>query len=201
MYPAFRCAGVSFLDTVGAMSSEALPNRIREFREARGWTVRDLASRAHMDFNSLFRLETGAIKLDVDRMRRLARVFGVKPSALLLDEDVEFRADDASMELLETLNKVASSDRVRILGMCRELLAVLRSMQARSNLTEAESQELARVWGRLDEIRRSRALDFLRLLELPPNEDRASDRTDQDQVAKQEPEMRRHKRRVRERAH
>lgn len=142
------------------------PNRIREFREARGWTVRDLASRAGIDFNSVFRLETGQVKLDIDRMRRLARTFAVKPSALLLAEDVEFRADERGMAIIEELEKIPVDDRGDVLAMARHLVRVVRQMAAqRSALAGDEDQigALADLWNRFDDQARDRALNILRV--------------------------------------
>jgi transcriptional regulator with XRE-family HTH domain len=60
-------------------------NRIREFREARGLRVDQLAEQLGIASSSLSRYETGARGLTVDTIRQVALVLGV-PARDLLDE-------------------------------------------------------------------------------------------------------------------
>ena len=59
--------------------------RIRELREAKGWTQEDLASRARLRQASLSAMETGQTKgVDFATLDRIARVFEVEPGFLIV---------------------------------------------------------------------------------------------------------------------
>lgn len=58
-------------------------NRIAELRQARGWSQEDLARHAGTTNQQIGRLESGARRLTVDWMERLARPLGVTPQDLL----------------------------------------------------------------------------------------------------------------------
>lgn len=78
----------------------ALSNRIRELREARGWSGRELARRAGVDAGGLQKVEAGQRQLTQQWMRTLGEAFGLPPSAVLPDEDVEARLDEAERHLV-----------------------------------------------------------------------------------------------------
>lgn len=61
--------------------------RLRELREARGWTQAELASRAGVARATVNRLEQRPPRLlDLVTMERLARALGVDPAVLLVTE-------------------------------------------------------------------------------------------------------------------
>lgn len=55
----------------------ALPNRVREHREAAGYTLRDLSAKIGLAHGSLHRIETGVRELNQYWMERLSEVLGV----------------------------------------------------------------------------------------------------------------------------
>jgi transcriptional regulator with XRE-family HTH domain len=57
--------------------------RIRSLRTARGWSLDELASRAHLSASTLSRLETGHRRLAVDHLVTLARALGTSVDELL----------------------------------------------------------------------------------------------------------------------
>ena len=57
--------------------------RIRAERLKRGWTQRDLATRARVPQPTISRLEAGARKLDLEVLERIAKAFGIAPLRLL----------------------------------------------------------------------------------------------------------------------
>ena len=57
--------------------------RIRSLRAARGWSLDELASRAHLSASTLSRLETGHRRLAVDHLVTLARALGTTVDELL----------------------------------------------------------------------------------------------------------------------
>ena len=76
-----------------------MKNRIKELRDKRGWTMRDLAARLNTTSSTINKLEKGLTRLNVQWMKRLSEVFGVHP-----DQIVEFslaiqeeKPDDASL--------------------------------------------------------------------------------------------------------
>lgn len=143
-------------------------NRIRELREARHQSLRDLAQLAGMDVNRVHRLETGAIKLDIDSMRRITAAWGLRPSALLLDEDVEMRADEIGSAIMSELSAVDGEARLELFHMARELVRLVRTSAATKTAgalsgTNQQVSELAEAWNAFTPEARDRALGILKL--------------------------------------
>lgn len=67
----------------------AVRHRLRSLRVARGWTLDELAGRAHMSASTLSRLETGDRRLALDLLVPLARELGTT-----IDELVTTAGDD-----------------------------------------------------------------------------------------------------------
>lgn len=67
------------------------PNRIKQLREAAGLTLYEVAEAANTSLQQVQRLETGARRLTDHWMRRLAPPLGVKPAALLADQEPDDR--------------------------------------------------------------------------------------------------------------
>ena len=61
--------------------------RLRSLRQARGWTLDDLAARAHVGASTISRIETGRRRLALDQLVTLARALGVTVDDLLTDGD------------------------------------------------------------------------------------------------------------------
>ena len=66
---------------------ETARRRLRTLRQARGWTLDDLAARAHVGASTISRIETGQRRLAVDQLVVLARALGVTVDDLLTDDD------------------------------------------------------------------------------------------------------------------
>lgn len=58
-------------------------NRIKELREARGWTQADLADRAGVHWQTINRLENGKTRINDEWMQTLAKIFEVEPREVL----------------------------------------------------------------------------------------------------------------------
>ncbi len=65
---------------------ESLPNRIREWRQARRLTLKQLAAEAHLAWAHLSKLELGQRELNQETMDRIAAALGVDAADLLLLE-------------------------------------------------------------------------------------------------------------------
>lgn len=57
--------------------------RIKELREARGWTVQELAFRAEMERSNLKRIESGRTNITYRTLYRIAEALQVKLSDLV----------------------------------------------------------------------------------------------------------------------
>lgn len=87
--PTETMAHVESLDV--KLPSEVLAERVREFREHRGWSLRELSRRLdaidhRLDASSLLKIEDGSRKVGVDEWLHLAVVLGVPPLELLIDD-------------------------------------------------------------------------------------------------------------------
>lgn len=69
-----------------------IKDKIRFLREARKLRHEDMAERLDMSRSAYSRLETGEVKLDVDRLQQIANVLDVPPEELLNDQPVVFNA-------------------------------------------------------------------------------------------------------------
>lgn len=71
----------------GVELEDTARRRLRALRQARGWTLDDLATRAHIGASTISRIETGRRRLAVDQLVTLARALGITVDDLLTDDD------------------------------------------------------------------------------------------------------------------
>lgn len=75
--------------------------RLRALRRQRGWSLEELAGRAHLSPSTLSRVETGKRSIDLDVLVALAGALGVAVDALLAaddDSDVVIRATPTGID-------------------------------------------------------------------------------------------------------
>jgi transcriptional regulator with XRE-family HTH domain len=86
---------------------ENAPNRIRELRMARGWSLRELAERAGTTSESqISRFETGERPVDMPWLQRIARALDLPVGDLLNPEDNPNAAmDDRERAVLESMRR------------------------------------------------------------------------------------------------
>lgn len=65
------------------LNAPSMENRIKHLREARGWSMRELASRANASASTINNLEKGNVRLNLEWIERLARIFGVEPTDIV----------------------------------------------------------------------------------------------------------------------
>lgn len=73
---------------------DTVRRRLRTLRQARGWTIEELARRADMGPSTISRLETGRRRLAIDHLVTLARALDTTVDELLVadeDDDVVIR--------------------------------------------------------------------------------------------------------------
>lgn len=89
---------------------EDAPNRIRALRMARGWSQQRLADAINMSKMNISEIERGNVMLNLDHMRRIARVLGCNPGDLLKPSDNPYILSEDERELVDRL-RAASADR------------------------------------------------------------------------------------------
>jgi len=68
------------------------PNRLRELRKAKDWTLQELADALTLSVSTVHRYETGERRLSVNDLARFADKLECEPSDILLDTDADERA-------------------------------------------------------------------------------------------------------------
>lgn len=99
-----------------------LPNRIRELRKARGWTLQQMADRLNCAVSYVSNLERGERELSYHWMKRIARLFKVAPADLLVSKDNSRSLTAEEHELLGLFGQADDSQRRQIMQMIRILL-------------------------------------------------------------------------------
>jgi transcriptional regulator with XRE-family HTH domain len=72
-------------------------NRIKELRQEKGWSMRELAARASTTGSTINKLEKGYTTLDVNWMERLAKAFDVSAEEIMRKSKVASLTDDAEI--------------------------------------------------------------------------------------------------------
>jgi transcriptional regulator with XRE-family HTH domain len=96
-------------------------NRIKELREARGWSRAELGRRVGTSGVQIGRLEEGQRRLTVEWMRSIAEQFGVKPAELLSDAVLAELCDDVAAETPQAMALIAGALKARKMGIYRVL--------------------------------------------------------------------------------
>lgn len=93
------------------------PNRIRELRTARDWSLETLAQKVGCSKVQISELERGVIQLTVEWMRRISDPLGVTPADLLSPSDNPLLLSEPERQIIEryrsaTPDQKASLERV-----------------------------------------------------------------------------------------
>ena len=94
-----------------ATASMPIGVRIKQMREKKGWSLTELAQRAHISRSYLYQIERGASAPTEEKVRQLATALGALPSELLgeepptanIPESLRQFADEARLESAEVL--------------------------------------------------------------------------------------------------
>ena len=73
----------------GIELEETARRRLRTLRQARGWSLDDLAARSHVGASTISRIETGQRRLALDQLVTLARALGTTVDDLIADDDAD----------------------------------------------------------------------------------------------------------------
>lgn len=149
--------------------SEEHPNRIKELRDARGWSLRELDEHSGITHTKLHRIETGATPADISDLRKIARALDVKISALLNDDDVEMRADNFAAGLLDIMKQIPSEVRADVIIAAHAVVRTARGIAAQHSSLEGNPNQvaqLAETWNRFRDAERGEALDLWKIAKL-----------------------------------
>lgn len=150
---------------------QAPTNRIRELREDRAWSLRDLEQRSGITHTKLHRIETGTTAPDYNDLKKIAKAFDIRISGLLIDEDVELRVDEFGQDILDLLTQIPAPERPDVLLAARHVaravtgIAASRSSAALNGDPELVSK-LAHRWNTLQDSDRPYALDLWNIAKL-----------------------------------
>jgi transcriptional regulator with XRE-family HTH domain len=107
-----------------------MPNNIRELRERRGLSTRQVELRTGIDFSSISRFETNKRDPSIEQAKTLADFFGVSID-YLLDREApptpeqiikEIELPLTANRIINTLPKLSNVDVAKIMGACESVL-------------------------------------------------------------------------------
>jgi transcriptional regulator with XRE-family HTH domain len=157
-----------------AMVSPELAARtaMTRLREERGWNHSELARQVGTSPTQIRKLENGDLNISLVWMRRLAAAFGVKMSAFLPPDEIEFAADDATREVIDLVRDMVAAERRHLLGSARELMLLARHIARRETgarlAGNAElADDFAAHWDRWDDHQRRTVLNLALAAEPP----------------------------------
>lgn len=93
--------------------------RIKQLREAKGWTQGDLAERAKMSRSHVAMIEAETRPANTLRLNAIAAALGVHP------EDLFAVADEEDRQIMDVLKKLSPEDRAALVRMAEALVARL----------------------------------------------------------------------------
>lgn len=133
--------------------------------------MRDLEKKSGITHTKLHRIETGATAPDFNDLRRIAKAFGVRISALLNDEDVEFRADEFGDDILDLLKSIPTEQRPDVLVAAQHVARAVTGIAAGRSAAALYGDptlvdKLAHKWNNLNESDRAYALDLWNIAKL-----------------------------------
>lgn len=129
------------MSRIGYVLPMGLGERIREEREARGWTASDLARYSGVSKQHLSRVEAGERGLGCDKLVMLARALGIRPGELL--DEVEIDAE------VEAIDDVYPSRTRVLLAIGRHFPADVVEELARLLLPDGASDPGEIWWSRM----------------------------------------------------
>jgi transcriptional regulator with XRE-family HTH domain len=92
------------------------PNRLREWRTARGYSLQTLADLTNQKHQSVARHETGENQITLAQMEAYAKVLSIKPEELL---NSSVRINPKLRELLDILDNLPETEQERLVNMTR----------------------------------------------------------------------------------
>jgi len=97
-----------------------LPNRLRYWRNERGYSLRAIADFVDLAFPSIGKIETGDAPLKVEHLREFARILGVTPADLLNESDGGLSIEER--EIITILRGLPQANREALVAAVRSQL-------------------------------------------------------------------------------
>ena len=102
------------------LAMKDMPNKIRQYRKARGWTLEELGLRVGCSHATIFDLEAGKLRLSVEWMRKLSQAMSTDeepllPSDLMLDSDRPDGLTDDERKMLALMRRAAPEQRAQMI--------------------------------------------------------------------------------------
>src|SRR5690606_30368890 len=120
--------------------------RIKQYRELRNYTQMYMSEQLGISQNTYSKLESGGIKLTVERLRQIAEILDVSLMDLLNNSnqpisDVHDRSSEKNHEYLETIQIMNKDLVLQVIGTLNEQINYLRKenerlMEILSNLSK-----------------------------------------------------------------
>ncbi|MCH5165422.1 MAG: helix-turn-helix transcriptional regulator [Clostridiales bacterium] len=117
--------------------------KIYTLRRKKGWSQEELANEVDISRQSVYKLESGESMPDIEKIKKLAKIFNVSLDSLLID-DVELNCEQSSTkkdeatlnsEILDTTsyqNEIATDDKKEAVDRCEEFDATFETKQPAS---------------------------------------------------------------------
>ncbi len=132
-------------------STSEVGARLRDLRQARGWTLRDVEERSDGRFTigAVGAYERGTRMLSAERLVALCALYDVDPDALFSDRELE----SVDVTVIIDLDRVEASDEVELGRLCDTVLRMRRGHEGRRlALRESDLDRLAAVRGVAPEV-------------------------------------------------
>lgn len=144
-------------------TAKIAPNRLKELRTERGLSLDALAHVSGVSRNSINAIENRTAEMTFTKARQLAPHLGVKPSGLMVDEDVELRASADTAEILEVIADVDEDDRMAVIEAAHNTVMMAKRLAGRMAKLPLQGDadllmQFAGIWNRMDDGGRKRML-------------------------------------------
>jgi transcriptional regulator with XRE-family HTH domain len=96
------------------MMKDMIGERIREARNAREWSLTDVAAKAHISVATLSRIERDKQTLDLGLFLTLMRILELDPAEILTEDDREAVEGKGIDPLVARITSLAASERARL---------------------------------------------------------------------------------------
>lgn len=92
------------------LSSKEIGEKLREFRKRRGLTQEQLAERIDVTFQQIQQYESGANRLNTDKLQMVAKALSIPVSSLFTDGDDERALSNEEQQLITGFRALNNQD-------------------------------------------------------------------------------------------
>lgn len=110
-------------------------NRIKKYRELKNYTQQYVSERLNISQNTYSKIETGGIKLTVDRLKQISDILEMSMEDILNDENQVFNFNNSTIDkfygYIETLQEDNKEILLNTIEILKEQLEHLKSENSR----------------------------------------------------------------------